>query len=263
LGGLPCAVFFCLHSEAAYGHFFMTGYGTLGPDFAWKWAGPTLARYAVWLPVLFTPAVVFAVALPKVARSAPCEATLLALWIASYAALYCFYRFTHEAWWYLRFLLPCAPALVIGGLLGLRSVLPAAFRGVPHRPAAALALGAVALWSAILSPRLHATEVARQENVYPRTTRWLQANLPPRAVILCFQVSGAVYFDTDFCLLRWDAIDSGSRQGILAAIRSSSRPLYAALFRFETEPALRHHMPGRWTRVGAVDQATIWRWDGN
>lgn len=262
LGVLPGAAFSCLHSRAAYGHFLATGYGDVGNDFGRKWIGATLAHYAVWLPTLFTPVIVFVFALPRVARTAPCAAAMLAAWILSYSAFYCFYSYTHVTWWFLRFLLPAAPALVIGGLLGLRSVLPAGLSRIPRGLAAALALGAVALAGAILSGWLHATDVAHQEKIYPQTTRWLQANLPRGSVVLCMQVSGAVFFDTDYCLVRWDQIDATSRTRLLAAIQAAHRPLFAALFPFEVEPALKRNWPGRWIRIGAVDYATLWRWDG-
>jgi 4-amino-4-deoxy-L-arabinose transferase-like glycosyltransferase len=262
LGALPGAVFSLLHSRAAYGHFLATGYGDVRTDFGYNWVGVTLVHYAVWLPALFTPVVVLVFALPRVARSAPCAAAVLASWILSFAAFYSFYRFTHETWWYLRFLLPAAPALVVGGLLGLRSVLPGKVLKLPRVPAAALALGAIATAGIAWSSHLGALEVGRQEEIYPKTVRWLQAELPAQAAVLCMQVSGAVYFDTSFRLLRWDQIDARSRPIVLAALKSAHCPLYAALFPFETAPALKRSIPGRWTQIGSVDYATIWRWDG-
>ena len=95
--------------------------------------------------------------------------------------------------------------------------------------------------------------------MYLKTTGWLKANLPADAVVLCMQTSGAVYYDTDFTILRWDQIDRGSLATVLAPLRSTRRPLYAALYPFEVEPALKERFPGRWTQVGKVGFSTIWR----
>jgi hypothetical protein len=48
----------------------------------------------------------------------------------------------------------------------------------------------------------------------------------------------------------------------MAALKSSGRPLYAALYPFETEQALKQRMPGRWVQVAVIGNATVWRWDG-
>jgi 4-amino-4-deoxy-L-arabinose transferase-like glycosyltransferase len=262
LGGIPGAAFYLLHSRAAYGHFLTTGYGDVGSDFGLRWVGVTLVHYAFWLPILFTPVTVFVLALPRVARSAPCAAAVLMTWILAFAAFYATYSFTHRTWWYLRFLLPAVPALVVGGLLGLRSLLPRSFRRIPRYLSVAVALGAVVVAGSYWSEKLNAVDVAQQEDMYPRTANWLRLHLPASAVILCMQTSGVVYFETSFALLRWDHINAMSRPRVMAALKSSGRPLYAALYPFETEQALKQRMPGRWVQVAVIGNATVWRWDG-
>jgi hypothetical protein len=260
LGGLPGAVFYCLHSRFAYGHALTTGYGDIGADFGRMWIGASLFLYAQWLPVLLTPVVLFVLALPWMARTAPGATAVLGVWILAYAAFYSTYRFTHEAWWYLRFLLPIAPALVVGGLLGMRLVLGGIRGRLTHRRAFAVALAAVGLAGAFWTYRLYVFKDIRTEKVYLRSAKWILANVPRDAIILSMQTSGALYFDTDYTLLRWDSLDGGTAPAVFKAIKASKRPLYAALFPFENGPALRQ-MPGNWTRLKTMGAVTVWRRD--
>ena len=112
LGGLPGAVFFFAHSLTAYGSLAATGYGDTSAYFGARFVPGTLLHYARWLPVLFTPLVALNLGLPWIQRESPRTRWLLGMWILAFAGLYATYTCTHETWWYLRFLLPAAPALV-------------------------------------------------------------------------------------------------------------------------------------------------------
>jgi hypothetical protein len=261
LGGLPFAVFFCLHSGAAYGSWFATGYGDVGYDFGMRWVGVTLAHDAHWLPILFTPVVCLAPGLPWAASKAQRAAATLAVWIAVYIAFYATYRSSHEAWWYLRFLLPAAPALVIAGLLVLRLALEASPLAIPRAVKYALAVCFVCGPSVYWSNRLHVFSIPRGEAVYSRAAEWMKANLPPDAVIFCSQTSAALYYSTDFTLIRWDSVTPASKEAVMAAVRACHQPAYAALFPFETEGALGKVLPGHWTQVGDLGHVSVWRLD--
>lgn len=258
--GLPGAVFFCLHSHAAYGSYFTTGYGELG-DFGQNWITPTLRQYGHWLPILFTPVAAAVLGLPALRRRVPLVVGLLGTWVLAFAALYAGYRFTHQTWWYLRFLLPAAPALVIGAVLVLQSV-PVR---VPRRAAtgvACAALVAIVAWDAHWARSLTALDAGAGERVYPETAAWLKQHVPPDAVLAAMQESGALVYDTDFTFFRWDMIDADRFAQITQALTAAHRPLYAVLFPFERDQgALTKHMPaGIWKRVGAVREVTIWKW---
>jgi 4-amino-4-deoxy-L-arabinose transferase-like glycosyltransferase len=261
LGAVPGAAFFCIHSRIAYGHYLATGYGDISADFGGTWVGMNLATYGQWLPVLFTPVVVFVFALPWVARSAPRAAAVLGIWILGYGVFYSVYRFTHDAWWYLRFLLPIAPALVVGGLLGLNRVLGQAADRLPARLAFAASLVAVGAAGGFWTYKLHVFKDIRKEIAYNHAAAWLGAHVPNNAVILTMQTSGALFFDTNYTLLRWDSIDAGNNGEVLGALKASNRPLYAALFPFENVPAL-ERVPGHWTKLKNMDPVTFWRRDG-
>ena len=73
------------------------------------------------------------------------------------------------------------------------------------------------------------------------------------------QVSGAFFYYTDFTLVRWDQMEPGTFARVAAAAGASHRPIYAALFPFETAEALHERMPGRWTKITAIRDIGIWR----
>ena len=295
-GGLPGGVFFCFHSLSLYGRVFTTGYGNFAASFSPGWIGVTWWHYACWLPMLFTPVVLLAIGLPWLARTEPRKATLLAVWALVFLAFYSTYDCTHQTWWYLRFLLPAVPPLVIGGLLVARkaaallnaeSARPAVAPYQPNqaeesaRPAVApypladsigwrwslgrtrvfvYALIVIIANSALWNKRLPALNIGRDNEIYPAAAAWLKANLPDNAVISSMQMSGTLFYYTDFTFLRWDFCNADNRPHVLAALRNSHRPFYAALFPFETEAALHQHMPGRWTWVACLpSELEIWR----
>lgn len=262
LGGLPGALFFAVHSLAAYGQVATTGYGNEILAFRLAYVPETLAHYVLWLPVLLSPLALAAVGLPWARREPLRRRWILALWIIAYGAFYCAYQNTHESWWYLRFLLPAAPALAVAALLVGRAI-----RDVPGSPLArwpwprATAAGVVAL-TAFLGVRfLHPFSITDEESRYGRVARWLQSHLPDNAVCLTKQESGALLYFTHFTFLRWDEVRPGDVPAIEAALRRAGRPLYAVLFQFElaAEPVLQDRLPGNWKTVGTIDDVIVSR----
>ena len=267
LGGIPEAAFFFAYSSAVYGSAFTTGYGDTSTAFHWSYIPDTLLNYAHWLPLLLTPLAVFALGLPWIARRSPRVAILLGVWIAAYAAFYSVYICTHETWWYLRFLLPAAPAILVAGLLVVRRLIeaPAARAG-----AAAAWIGWAAAVAAIVANgtywnrERHAMSIGRGERKYAAVAEWVNGQMPRNAVLLVMQASGALFYYTDFTLVRYDALNDGKDTGprVEAAARRSGRPIYAVLFPFEVDDALSRALPGGWTKVGSIVDVTVWRRDG-
>jgi uncharacterized membrane protein YhaH (DUF805 family) len=266
LGGLPGGVFFVLHSLAAYGHPLTTGYGDTSYLFVSSVVATTLAHYLRWLPVLFTPIVLLATALPWAAGTARRPAAITGSWALAYLAFYCCYSPTHETWWYLRFILPAAPALVIGGLLVARrwavAWAPSPWSSGRSGVVFACALVAVLAYESHWSRKLDALSIGHSDAVYPMTADWLRQHLPKDAVIVAMQHSGSIFYYTDFTLVRWDQIEGPVARRVIDASAAAHKPIYAALFRWEVDDALRKHLPGAWTRIGEVRDASIWRLDG-
>lgn len=257
-GGLPGAIFFFALNRLAYGKFLTTGYGDT-TEMDLHLVPATLAHYAQWLPALFTPVVLGVFALPALRRT-PRLAWVLAAWIVAIAGFYAAYYFTHETWWYLRFVLPAAPALVVGGLLGFRAIVARWMTPLRSCLCFALALLVCGVNAGYWAKKFKPLNSGRGEDVYPLAAAWLREHAPADAVVVAMQTSGALRFYTGFTLVRWDQIQPADYAALAAALRASGRPLYAALFPFEEEEALKTRLPGRWTQIGNVRQATFWRW---
>lgn len=260
LGGVPAAAFFAAYNHAAYGSMLTTGYGNPGTDFSRHFFIPTLGHYVVWLPALLTPVVLAALALPFMRSVAPAPVRGLLLgWIAAFLGFFACYRFTSETWWYLRFLLPAFPALIVGALLVLQTIAP---RVRPRRwPALAWTLAAVAIvvYGAGWMRSLRALKSGHDESAYVEVSSWAKSHLPPDAVIACMQNSGALFYYTDFALIRWDWLKPDDFRAIAAANAAAPHPVYAFLQAFEVTPAFHHHLPGRWDRVDQVRSVTVWK----
>jgi hypothetical protein len=264
VGGLPGAIFLSVFNLAAYGSIFTTGYGSVASEFSRQVVPSTLVHYATWLPVLLTPLIVLALGLPALRRRRPLPTVLLAVWALIFPAFYVFNIHLHEFWWYLRFLLPSFPPLIVSALL-VTDTLIARWR-LPLRPWWLAMAGALtALNGMAWTCHFGAHHVAYDEKVYSEASAWMREHLPANAVVATMQTSGALFYYTDYPLVRWDMISPADFQRIAAACTAAGRPIYAALFPFEIEDAdqsaFQKHLNGHWTQIGAVRYVSIWRYD--
>ncbi len=262
VGGLPGAVFLAAYNSVTYGRILTTGYGSVATEFSAAVAPATVAHYALWLPVLLSPFVVLAAALPAVAPRDRWLTLLLAAWALIIPAFYLFNVHTHEFWWYLRFVLPAAPAMIVAALR-----VAAALAGRLPRPALRWGLAAAALAvvgnGAAWSRHFRILKVADAELVYPLTAAWFGEHAPAGAVVATMQTSGTLLYYTRQAFFRWDMVPPADFERIARACTAAGRPVYAALFPFEItdadQAAFARHLPGRWVRVGTVRQVGIWR----
>ena len=126
----------------------------------------TLVHYGRWLPALLTPIVVLNLGLPWLRSEAARTRWVLGTWMVVYAAFFSAYECTHETWWYLRFLLPAAPAMAVGALLVGRSLLARAPAGADpgrSRTVFALVLALIVVNSVAWSRELHALSIGESE----------------------------------------------------------------------------------------------------
>ena len=263
LGGFPGALVQLFYNSAAYGNPFASGYGDdLGSKFSLGIVPATLAHYVRWVPVLLTPVGILAVGLPWVGRRARFAWVLIA-WTVPLLALYAGYWHTHEWWWYLRFLLPTFPAVIIGGLwvlreLWIRHLAPRIPSPLVARSCGIAAILVIFTHAAVWHHRLNAHLIGFGESVYPESSTWARAHLPADAIILTEQTSGALIYYTDFSLVRWDSLNPEKFARLTAV--TGKRPIVAALFPHEVEVALAPRLPGRWQKIGAVRHVTFWQW---
>ena len=263
LGGLPALVWLALYNRALYGGVLRSGYGDLQDAFALHNAWPTTRHFAHWL-VLLLPAIL--VGLPFAAIMRPAgrgrHLTALALWFGAITGLYACYEVSHEVWWCLRFILPGIPALIIGGLLGLETIsmlIPVRWAD-RYRIGVALMLGGWAIGGSWYWTRKLGVQYIRgYEQVYADATHAAKAQLPPNALVVAFHLSGALYYYTEFPVLRWDTADTADFAHYAALAQKTGRPICAVLYDVEVSDALHGHFPGAWERIGTVKNVGLWR----
>jgi hypothetical protein len=182
---------------------------------------------------------------------------LLGVWFLTFVAFYSSYWFAGETWWYVRFLLPAFPALILAGTLVLQHV---ASRSGRMR-AVAISLVVVGFVSQhLLTRTLINFSIRDGERRYYRACLWLNEHLPANAIVMSCQLSGAQYYYTKFPLLRWDQLPRDEMEKILPGLAAANRPLYAALFKYEEESAMKEHLPGKWTKLDEIEgDVGIWR----
>jgi len=262
LGAAPGAIFYMCYAITAYGRLWETGYGEIH-SFAASYVPETLLHYALWVPILLTPLSALCLVLPLDKSTKPRTRWILGTWIGIFAAFYSAYRCTHETWWYLRYLLPAIPAIVVSSLLICRRIasrLARRMETIHLKGALAVALILVALNSLWWNRKLHDIEIGRGERKYGIVAGWMTNNLPSNSICLSTQMSGSIFYFTNFTFVRLDSINPNNVRVLESAIRTSNRPLYAVLFPFEMTDwnVLRKMMPGNWHQIGNVDDVTIW-----
>jgi hypothetical protein len=196
-------------NTAWYGAPWHSGYGSASEIYSAANVTANLARYPVWLWESQSPLLLLA-AVPVMTRgradaSSPAVRLLLGMIIAT-AVSYLFYS-PFDDWWYLRFLLPAIPALLVltaGGLVTVGRRLPA-----PWGPVVVLAI-AVAVASHTVrfaSDRGIFSTLKGDERRYADIGSYAGQKLPPDAVILSVQQSGSLRFYAGRMTIRWDLID--------------------------------------------------------
>ena len=258
LGGLPGGVFFCFYNWKAYGSPLVTGYGDVSTAFSTGFVPHNLAHFSRWIPALLSPLVCAALAAPFLQAARRRELAVLGLWAVLLIGLYAFYFHSGETWWYLRFILPAFPALILAALVvfqRLGQLLPSA-RWARVMFIAVLVFGVT--WQAQLSRRLEVLSIPTGEAYYLDTANWARRYLPPESAIFCMQMSGALYFYTPFMLIRWDQVMVARLPDLLAALRMEKRPVYAVLYDFESREA-RERLGGHWKQIATVRSATFWQ----
>jgi hypothetical protein len=255
LGGLPGAILLAWYSQAIYGSALKTGYGDVWSAFSREFAEHNLVAFAQWIPMLLTPAVLLALVAPFRPALRRRGLAVLATWAVTLIGFYAFYYHSGETWWYLRFILPAFPALILLSLAVLDD-----FRVSPkaRRVTGGLLLAGVLIWETVLIDRYALVYLKSGEATYVDAATWGREHFPPNAAVICMQVSGALYYYTDFLLVRWDQIDPSKIPPLIAALREAKRPVYAILYEFEEADA-QARMGGQWKKITKIRNATIWQ----
>jgi hypothetical protein len=192
------------------------------------------SHFVLWILAYIGPLVLCGLALPFFSRGRTREWAIHAIWFIILFLPYTVYQPAGDAWWYLRYLLPAFPSLILlatGGLSMLWDYFASPSTGRwPRALKGATAVGIILLsvgWMGAATLRLPIFDQRSGEKIYPDAALWARNHLPGNTVIICSGFSGAIYYYTDFPIVRFDGFADGGAKAFVEAALAQNRPLYA------------------------------------
>ncbi len=232
----------------------VSGYGTASDLYSLQFFATNARQFAGWMNDVQTPVVLLAglfFVAPRLFPPAriPFPRLLLGGSLGAVVLSYMFYR-PFDAWWYLRFLLPMWPVMMLLTAAGINVV---ARRWLTHIYAIAIATAAALLaWHGVhVAIARSAFELGRGERRYIDVGRFISTHTDPDAVILSVQHSGSLRLYAGRLTLRYDALDPEWLDRTVEHLRSIGRHPYFVLDGEEVE--LFRQRFGAMNRTGAVD----------
>ena len=227
-GAAPAAGAMLLLNAARYGSAFASGYGSTGALFSWAHVVPNLTRYPGWLVETETPFVALAAFAPAVLRGRPRRVAVAAAGIVTLTVAIHLAYTVFDEWWYLRFLLPALPLLLVFSVVVLRRIVP--------RVAVVAACAAIAAWGIHVAVRRQVFELQGLESRFRLTGEYAARALPANAVVFAVQQSGSARFHGGRASLSWDVIAPDALDGTIAWARARG---FAPVIALEDEEAPR------------------------
>jgi hypothetical protein len=212
-----------------YGSPIRSGYGDADELFALTNVVPNASRHFRWL-IGTAPALllgIFGAVRLKANQTAQGLLAFALLVIASYLVYAVF-----DDWSYLRFMLPAMAVFTIFAAVELAAWIDR--RPVAVRPlllfAVVMGVTAHALW---VARSLDTFKLAEQLRRVSQVADLINEDVPPAAVIVSGEQSGAMRYYTDRPILRWEAATPESLTTAMATLEQSRRPVYIVLDAFE------------------------------
>jgi hypothetical protein len=225
-----------------YGAATQSGYGSLRDYYDLGYFWPNVKQYAAWLTETLTPLVATALLGPAAIfaarpfgggswQQARAYGLSLVCFVAAVVLSYLFYT-PYDAWWYLRFLLPAFPALLVIVALTvgwLVRILPVSVRV----PLATAIVVLVAWHNATFASNQGVWLFHDGERKYVVVGEYISRHLPQEAVVLAVQHSGSVRYYSGRQTVRFDWIPPPAFGAVVANLVANGHKPYLVLEKFE------------------------------
>ena len=235
-GLVPAGMVMLALNAARYGGPLASGYGDSGVLFAWAHVAPNLARYPRWVIETQSPLILLALAGPALlwARGQRPVAIAATLSVGALFATYFAYT-VFDDWWYIRFLLPALPILVVFMTMTLFTT---ATRLSPAhgRAAAIIVCALLASWYMDVAHRRHAMDLRMLEARFRVTGEYAGRALPANVIVLAVQQSGSVRFYGRKPTLAWDGIEPSALDRVIASLHGQGLAPVIVLEDAEEQP---------------------------
>jgi hypothetical protein len=252
LAAMPGVIAFAWLNQVRYGSPIATGYGDTGALFSWAHVTANLARYPAWLIETESPFIVLALAAPWTVARDRARARLAAVSLGSSAIVVLTYLAydVFDAWWYLRFLLPALPVLLVYSVAVLLGVVPPRARSLA---AAALCI-ALGSWYLHVATARQVFELRTFESRFVLAGRFAARELPEDAVVIAGTQSGSLRYHGRRPTIAWDGVPPDRLDAVVAALRGAGHSVFIVLEDAET-PGFRERFAAE--RAGRLDWAPM------
>ncbi|HEX4566788.1 MAG TPA: glycosyltransferase family 39 protein [Vicinamibacterales bacterium] len=247
VSAVPALTALAVLNAIRYGSPFTTGYGSTGALFSMGHVAPNLARYPRWFVDTESPLAILAVAAPWVMRGDRARRRLAIVALVSsglVAAPYLAYT-VFDDWWYLRFLLPLLPVVLVYAVALVLRLVPDRFRAA----AALLLASGLGAWCVHVAAARHVFELQGLESRFVRAGRSTAAT-PEETVFIAGQQTASIRYYGDRPTLAWDAIPPDRLDRVVAELERHGAHVMVALEDAEAVP-FRERFAGE--RVGQLD----------
>ena len=230
------------------------GYGKTSDFYSFAYLFTNVRQFATWTMEVETPVVALAalsVAVPRLFPPARIRFARLLLGgtMAVVVLSYLFYV-PFGAWWFLRFLLPMWPVMMLLTAASLDAFARRWLR--PAYPVVIAATAALLAWHGVRTAAdRYAFDLWRGERRYIDVGRFMAAHTEPGAVLFSMQHSGSLRLYAGRLTLRYDLLDPAWLDRTVEHLRSIGRRPYFVLDEFEVEVFKRRF--ARRNRSGALD----------
>ena len=248
LAAAPALLLMAALNAQRYGSPLASGYGSTDVLFSLSHVGPNLGRYPRWLVETHTPFMALALLAPRwMARGRTRARVTLAggaavvLTVATYLAYTVF-----NDWWYIRFLLPAIPVMLVLAMSVALRAAPRAYRAA----GAAILCVVIGGWCLSVARTRQVFDLQRLESRFVIAGRYAARALPPDAVVLAVQQSGSIRYHGGRATLAWDAIAPDALDRTIAWLAANGRVPYIVLEDAE-EPRFRARFASQ--AAGALD----------
>jgi hypothetical protein len=223
---VPAIVIVAWINTKFYGAPWLSGYGSTDALYSVAYVGPNLRQFSSWLLSTQTPFVLLSVvffAAPSLCRPSPIPYPRLLLGGSSAAIVlaYLFYL-PFDAWWYLRFLLPVWPAMMIATAAGVDAMMR---RIHPWASAAALGISVVLVGvvGVATAAERSAFDIGRWERRYIDVARFVASQSDSNTVAIALQHSGTLRMYAGRLTLRFDQLDPAWLDRAVAFLEANGR----------------------------------------
>jgi len=250
-------------NQTLYGSPWRSGYGDIGYLFGWAKVIPNMRHYFGWLSETETPLAIagfIALLLPlrAVWPSAPdrFRIGLIGLFVLAIWAQYCYYE-VFEAWWYLRFLLPTLPVILMAVTnLGDRLWARGRWIGV-LATGIVMAIGLHGVWFAY---DRSAFQEWQGEARYVSVARAVRTATDRNSVIFSMQHSGSLRYYGSRVTVRFDFIEERWLDRAVEYLSSRGIHSYALLDEWEV-PVFRKRF-SEFNKLGSLAMNPVFTYKG-